>query len=156
MYLNLNLHPSHMLLSYFSSHMHVQKINKIYSQCLSCSFSSFKQTKSNLFWFPIKSQKNYDQGKHIMCTLGHPQIKIGNSTTFIIQQRQDICFLNFLHQFKQNNIKTMLKNGIAHEDIIATLNILTTHSLQITKTSDFSLLKVQDSPQTSFVPHHPF
>jgi hypothetical protein len=32
--------------------------------------------------------------------------------------------------------------GIAHKDIIVTLNILTTHSPEIAKTNDFSLLKV--------------
>jgi hypothetical protein len=53
-------------------------------------------------------------------------------------------------------LKTSFKKGIAQKDIIATLNTLTTNSLQITKTSDFSLLKVQDFSQTSFVPHHPF
>jgi hypothetical protein len=39
-------------------------------------------------------------------------------------------------------VKTILEKGIAHYDIIATLNILTTLSLQIAKASDFSLLKV--------------
>jgi hypothetical protein len=53
-------------------------------------------------------------------------------------------------------LKTNFKKGIAHKDIIATLNTLTTHSPQIAKTSDFSLLKEQDFSQTSFVPHHPF
>jgi hypothetical protein len=37
-----------------------------------------------------------------------------------------------------------------------TLNVLTTRSPQIANASDFSLLKLQDSPQTSFDPHHFF
>jgi len=37
-----------------------------------------------------------------------------------------------------------------------TLNVLTTRSPQITKASDFSLLKLQDSPQKSFDPHQFF
>jgi hypothetical protein len=53
-------------------------------------------------------------------------------------------------------LKIIFKKGIAHEDIIITLNTLTTLSPQIAKANDFSLLKVQDFPQTSFVPHHPF
>jgi hypothetical protein len=40
--------------------------------------------------------------------------------------------------------KIIFERGIAHEDIIATLNTLITHSPQIAKVSDFSLLKVQD------------
>jgi hypothetical protein len=46
--------------------------------------------------------------------------------------------------------------GIAHKDIIVTLNALTTHFPQIANANDFSLLKVQEFPQTSFAPHHPF
>jgi hypothetical protein len=38
------------------------------------------------------------------------------------------------------------KKGITHEDVIATLNTLTTHFPQIALASDFSLLKVQDFP----------
>jgi hypothetical protein len=53
-------------------------------------------------------------------------------------------------------VKKKFKKGIAHKDIIASLNDLTTHSLQIGKESGFSLLKVQDFPQTSFVPLHHF
>jgi hypothetical protein len=53
-------------------------------------------------------------------------------------------------------VKTIFEEGIAHKDIIITLNASTTHSPQIAKLRDFSLLKVQNSPQTSFVPHHPF
>jgi hypothetical protein len=52
----------------------------------------------------------------------------------------------------ENNFKKV----IAHKDIIVTLNILTTHSPQIEKANDFSLLKLQDFPQTFFAPHHPF
>ncbi len=52
-------------------------------------------------------------------------------------------------------MKVIFKKGIAHKDIIIILNILTTH-FQIVKANDFSLLKVQDFPQTSFVPHQPF
>jgi hypothetical protein len=48
--------------------------------------------------------------------------------------------------FSTNSGKTMFEDnfekGIAHEDIIITLNILTTHSPQIIKASDFSLLKM--------------
>ncbi len=39
---------------------------KKFSQRLSYSFNSFKQTKSNMFWFAITSQKNYEQNKHIV------------------------------------------------------------------------------------------
>jgi hypothetical protein len=46
--------------------------------------------------------------------------------------------------------------GIELEDTIARLNAFTTHFLQIVKASDFSLSKVQDSPQTFLAPHHPF
>jgi hypothetical protein len=53
-------------------------------------------------------------------------------------------------------LKIIFEKGIAHEDIIIVLNTLTTHFPQIAKENDFSLLKVQDFPQTSFVPHHPF
>ncbi len=53
-------------------------------------------------------------------------------------------------------MKIIFKKGITHEDIIVTLNALVTHFPQIAKTNDFSLLKVQDFPQTSFIPHHPF
>jgi hypothetical protein len=53
-------------------------------------------------------------------------------------------------------VKTIFEEGIAHNDIIITLNASTTHSSQIAKASDFSLLKVQDFPQTSFAPHHTF
>jgi hypothetical protein len=53
-------------------------------------------------------------------------------------------------------VKKKFKKGTAHKDIIASLNDLTTHFLQIGKPSDFSLLKVQDFSQTSFAPHHPF
>jgi hypothetical protein len=53
-------------------------------------------------------------------------------------------------------LKIIYEKGIAHEVIIVTLNALTTHSPQIAKANDFSLLKVQDFPQTSFAPHHPF
>jgi hypothetical protein len=44
-------------------------------------------------------------------------------------------------------LKIIFKKGIAHEDIIVTLNDLTTHYPQITKANDFSLLKVQDFPK---------
>jgi len=53
-------------------------------------------------------------------------------------------------------LKIIFEKGIAHEDIIVTLNTLTTHSPQIAKANDFSLLKVQDFPQTFFAPHHHF
>jgi hypothetical protein len=53
-------------------------------------------------------------------------------------------------------VKTIFKKGIKHEDIIATLNILTTHFQQIAKASDFSLSKVQDFPQTFSTLHHLF
>jgi len=53
-------------------------------------------------------------------------------------------------------MKTIFKKGIKHEDIIATLNILTTHFQRIAKASDFSLSKVQDFPQTFFTLHHLF
>jgi hypothetical protein len=43
-------------------------------------------------------------------------------------------------------VKDVFEKGIEHEDTIATLNASTTHFLQITKVSDFSLSKVQDSP----------
>jgi len=43
-------------------------------------------------------------------------------------------------------LKIIFKKGIAHKDIIVTLNTLTTHSPQIAKASDFSLLKMQDYP----------
>jgi hypothetical protein len=50
--------------------------------------------------------------------------------------------------FSTNSGKTMFENNFekenAHEDIILTLNILITHSPQIVKANDFSLLKVQD------------
>jgi len=42
-------------------------------------------------------------------------------------------------------VKIIFKKGIEHENIIATLNVLTTYVLQIAKASDFSLLKVQNS-----------
>jgi hypothetical protein len=51
-------------------------------------------------------------------------------------------------------VKQKIKKGIAHKERIASLNDLTTHSLQIGKASDFSLLKMQDFPQTYFVPRH--
>ncbi len=47
-------------------------------------------------------------------------------------------------------MKIIFEKGIAHEDIIVTLNVSTTHSPQIAKANDFSLLKVQDFPQTFF------
>jgi len=53
-------------------------------------------------------------------------------------------------------LKIIFEKGITHEDIIVTLNTLTTHSPQIAKANDFSLLKVQDFPQTFFAPHHHF
>jgi len=53
-------------------------------------------------------------------------------------------------------LKIIFEKGIAHNDIIITLNVLTTHFPQIAKANEFSLLNVQDFPQTSFVPHHPF
>jgi hypothetical protein len=43
-------------------------------------------------------------------------------------------------------VKIVYRKGIEQEYIIAKPNTLTTHSLQITKASDFSLLKVHDSP----------
>jgi hypothetical protein len=43
-------------------------------------------------------------------------------------------------------VKIVSRKGIEHENIIAKPNTLTTHSLSITKASDFSLLKVHDSP----------
>jgi hypothetical protein len=53
-------------------------------------------------------------------------------------------------------LKIILEKGITHEEIIVTLNVLTTHSSQIAKANDFSLLKMQEFPKTSFVPHYPF
>jgi hypothetical protein len=53
-------------------------------------------------------------------------------------------------------LKIIFKKRLTHEDIIVTLNTLTTRFPQIAKANDFSLLKMQDFPQTSFVPHHPF
>jgi len=53
-------------------------------------------------------------------------------------------------------LKIIFEKGIAHNDIFVTLNVLTTHFPQIAKANEFSLLNVQDFPQTSFVPHHPF
>jgi hypothetical protein len=53
-------------------------------------------------------------------------------------------------------LKIKFEKGITHKDIIVTLNASTTHSPQIAKANDFSLLKVQDFPQTFFAPHHPF
>jgi hypothetical protein len=41
-------------------------------------------------------------------------------------------------------LKIIFEKEHAHEDIILTLNILITHSRQIVKANDFSLLKVQD------------
>jgi hypothetical protein len=38
-------------------------------------------------------------------------------------------------------VKKKIGKGIEHEDIIATPNVLTTHSLQIAKASDFSISK---------------
>jgi hypothetical protein len=46
--------------------------------------------------------------------------------------------------------------GIEFKDKITTLNALTTHFLQIAKASNFSLSKVQDSPQIFLAPHHLF
>jgi hypothetical protein len=42
-------------------------------------------------------------------------------------------------------VKIIFKKGIEHEDMIATLNALTTYVLQIANASDFSLLKVRNS-----------
>ncbi len=53
-------------------------------------------------------------------------------------------------------LKIIFDKGIEHKDIIVTLNTLITHSAKIAKPSDFSQLKVQDFPTTSFAPHHPF
>jgi hypothetical protein len=53
-------------------------------------------------------------------------------------------------------LKAIFEKGITHEDIIIILNTLTTHFPQNAKSNDFSLLKVQDFPQTFFVPHQPF
>jgi hypothetical protein len=53
-------------------------------------------------------------------------------------------------------LKIIFKKGTAHENIIIILNTLTTHSLKIAKANDFSLLKMQDFPQTYVVPQHPF
>ncbi len=58
-------------------------------------------------------------------------------------------------QAKQG-LKRIFEKGIAHKDIVVTLNVVTTHSSQIEKENDFSLLKLQDFPQTFFAPHHPF
>jgi hypothetical protein len=53
-------------------------------------------------------------------------------------------------------LKIIFEKGITHEDIIVTLNTLIAHFPQIAKENDFSLLKVQDFPQTFFAPHHHF
>jgi hypothetical protein len=39
-------------------------------------------------------------------------------------------------------VKIIFEKGSAHKDIIATINVLTTCSLQIAKANDFSLLIV--------------
>jgi hypothetical protein len=39
-------------------------------------------------------------------------------------------------------IEIIFKKGIAHKDIIVTLNVFITHYPQITKANDFSVLKV--------------
>jgi hypothetical protein len=49
---------------------------------------------------------------------------------------------------------TLKKPRITCYSYIITLNILTTNSPQIANASDFPLLKMQDSPQFFFVPHH--
>jgi hypothetical protein len=53
-------------------------------------------------------------------------------------------------------MKTIFKKGIKHEDIIATLNTLTTHFQRIAKASDFSLSKWEILQKQFFAPHHPF
>ncbi len=67
-----------------------------------------------------------------------------------------MCFLIFSTNLGKTMFEIIFDKGIAHKDIIVTLNALTTHFPQIANANDFSLLKVQEFPQTSFAPHHPF
>jgi hypothetical protein len=70
-----------------------------------------------MFWIPIKSSKNYDQGKHIMSTLGHLEIKINNTRITLFKQRKKYVYFVFsitpnktLCGKKKLNSRTQMQN----------------------------------------------
>jgi hypothetical protein len=65
-------------------------------------------------------------------------------------------YLNFSTKLGKTLYEIIFGKGIEFKDTITTLNALTTHFLQIAKISNFSLSKVQDSPQIVLAPHHLF